>query len=233
MVSAKGFLADFINKKLALYKSPVQKEASLESFDVFAKERYKSTLLCLTSDSRQELKNILRLSPPFMNERQATEEFLKGVSVVADEFSVEFSKSVVGLARIVNWKDDRSPGKYPEHFIPELDAAIKEIFPDANLWGNIAWGAIAKNSDNFLKINFHDIVALSVYSRAVNILVSYENKITKQFFESFRTDLVKAVIEDVIQPIASFLGNEKPLDNFDRHMLLDKLYLLQTCLLTV
>jgi hypothetical protein len=233
MDSAKGFLPDFINKKLALYKAPVKKEAYAESFDAFAKERYKSILLCLTNNSRQELKNILKLSPPFMNEREATEEFLEGVSMVADEFSIEFSKSVVALARIAHWKDDRCPGKYPEQFILELDAAIKEIFPDTDLWGNIAWGAIVKNSENFLKINFHDIMALSVYSRAVNILVSYDNKITKQFFESFRTDLVKAIIMDVIQPIAYSLGSEKTFDNFDRHMLLDKLSLLQTCLLTV
>jgi hypothetical protein len=74
---------------------------------------------------------------------------------------------------------------------------------------------------------------LSVYSRAINILVSYDNKITKQFFESFRTDLVKAIIVDVVQPIAYTLSNEKPLDYFDRQMLLEKLNLLQICLLTV
>jgi hypothetical protein len=233
MESAKGFLADFINKQLALYKVPVQKGTSAESFDVFAKERYKSVLLCLTKNSRQELKNILKLSPPYLKERQATEEYLKCVSMVADEFSKEFAKSIVALARIAHWKDDNCPGKFPEQLIPELDATIKEIFPDADSWGNIAWGAIAKNAENFLMINFHDIMALSVYRRAVNILVSYDNKITKQFFESFRTDLIKVIIEDVIKPIAYSLGSEKPLDNFDRQMLLDKLYLLQTCLLTV
>jgi hypothetical protein len=233
MESAKGFLADFINKKLALFKAPFEKGTSLASFDDFAKERYNSVLNCLTKNSRQELKNILKLSPPSMNERQATDDFLKSVSLAADEFSMEFSKSVVALARIVDWKDDRCPGKFPEQFIPELDAAIKEIFPDADLWGNIAWGAIVKNAENFLMINFHDIMVLSVYSRAVNILVSYDNKITKQFFESFRTDLVRAIIMDVIQPIAYSLGNEKPLDNLDRQMLLEKLNLLQTCLFTI
>ena len=233
MESARGFLADFINKKLALYKAPEQKRTSAELFDAFAKERYKSVLLCLTKNSRQELKNILKFSPPSMNEQQSTEEFLKCVSMVADEFSMEFSKAILALAQIANWKDEKCPGKFPEQFLRELDAAIKEIFPDADLWGNIAWGAIAKNAQNFLMVNFHDMMALSVYSRAVNILVSYDNIITKQFFEAFRTDVIKAIIEDVIKPIANSLGSENLLDNFDRHMLLDKLYLLQTCLLSV
>ncbi|MGA2152592.1 MAG: hypothetical protein ABSG48_10645, partial [Geobacteraceae bacterium] len=113
------------------------------------------------------------------------------------------------------------------------DSAIKEIFSDTGSWGNIAWGAIAKNTENFLTINFHDIMAVSVYSRAVTILVSYDDKITKQFFDSFRADAVKAIVINIIQPMAHSLGSENPLDDDDRQMLLDKLSLLQSCILAV
>ena len=233
MKAAKGFFADFINKKLTLHNVSVQKGSPGEPFDEFAKERYKMALLCLTQNSRQELKDILKVSPPLMSERLATEEFLKNVSRVAEDFSDEFANAIAALARIVLWKDNKCLDKFPAQFVPELDSAIKEIFSDAGSWGNIAWGAIAKNTENFLTINFHDIMALSVYSRAVTILVSYDNKISKQFFDSFRAEAVRAIVINVIQPIAHSLGGEKPLANTDRQMLLDKLSLLQSCILAV
>jgi hypothetical protein len=233
MKAAKGFLADFINKKLTLHNVSMQKGSPAEPFDEFAIERYKMALLCLTRNSRQELKEIMKFSPPFMNERLATEEFLKNVSKVAEEFSDEFANAIVALARIVLWKDNNCLDKFPADFVSELDSAIKEIFSDSGSWGNIAWGAIAKNTENFLTFNFHDIMALSVYSRAVTILVSYDDKITKQFFDSFRADVVKAIVINVIQPMAHSLVSENPLANTDRQMLLDNLSLLQSCILAV
>lgn len=233
MKAAKGFLADFINKKLTLHNVSMQKGSPAESFDEFAIERYKMALLCLTRNSRQELKEIMKFSPPFMNERLATEEFLKNVSKVAEEFGDEFANAIVALARIVLWKDNNCLDKFPADFVSDLDSAIKEIFSDSGSWGNIAWGAIAKNTENFLTINFHDIMALSVYSRAVTILVSYDDKITKQFFDSFRADVVKAIVINVIQPMAHSLVSENPLANTDRQMLLDNLSLLQSCILAV
>lgn len=233
MAAAKGFLADFINKKLTLHNVSVQKGSPAEPFDEFAKERYKMALFCLTQNSRQELKDILKVSSPLMNERLATEEFLKNVSRVAEDFSDEFDNAIVALARIVLWKDNNCLDKFPAQFVSELDSAIKEIFSDAGSWGNIAWGAIAKNTENFLTINFHDIMALSVYSRAVTILVSYDNKITKQFLDSFRAEAVRAIVINVIQPMAHSLRSEKQLANSDRQMLLDKLSLLQSCILAV
>jgi hypothetical protein len=233
MKAAKGFLSDFINKKLTLLNVSVQKGSPAEPFDEFAIERYKMALLCLTRNSRQELKEIMKFSPPFMNERLATEEFLKNVSKVAEEFSDEFANAIVALARIVLWKDNNCLDKFPADFVSDLDSAIKEIFSDTGSWGNIAWGAIAKNTENFLTINFHDIMAVSVYSRAVTILVSYDDKITKQFFDSFRADAVKAIVINIIQPMAHSLGSENPLDDDDRQMLLDKLSLLQSCILAV
>lgn len=233
MKAAKGFLADFINKKLTLHNVSMQNGSPAEPFDEFAIERYKLALLCLNRNSRQELKEIMKFSPPFMNERLATEEFLKNVSKVAEEFSDEFANAIVALARIVLWKDNNCLDKFPADYVSDLDSAIKEIFSDVGSWGNIAWGAIAKNTENFLTINFHDIMAVSVYSRAVTILVSYDDKITKQFFDSFRADAVKAIVINVIQPMAHSLVNENPLGDDDRQMLLNNLSLLQSCILAV
>ena len=231
MEAAKGFLADFINKKLTLQKLSVQKGKTGEPADYMATARYKTALLCLMKNSRQDLKDIIRLSPPHLSERQATEEFLKNVSSAADEFADEFAKAIEALSRIVLWKDNKCLDKFPEHFIPELDSAIKEIFPDAGLWGNIAWDAIVKNAEKFLSTNYHDTMTLSIYSRAVTILVSQENRIAKLFFESFRTDVVKAIVVNIIQPMAHSLGGEIPMDDNHRQILLEKLSLLQTSLL--
>jgi len=233
METAKGFLSGFINNKLTLHNESMLKASPAKPFDEFANERYKMALLCLTHNGRQELKDILKFSPPLMSERQATEEFLKNVSSVAEDFSAEFANAILALARIVLWKEDNCLDNFPEQFVSELDLAIKEIFSDAGSWGNIAWGAIAKNTENFLTSNFHDIMALSVYSRAVTILVSYDNKITKKFFDSFRADVVKAIVINVIQPMAHSFGGEILLADKDRKMLLDKLSLLQSCILAV
>jgi hypothetical protein len=231
METAKGFLADFINKKLKLQKLAVQKGDTWEPADSLATARYKAALLCLMKNSRQDLKEIIKLSPPHMSERQATEEFLKNVSMAADEFADEFAKSIEALSRIVLWKDNKCLDKFPDDFIPELDSAIKEIFPDSGLWGNIAWDAIVKNAEKFLSTNYNDIITLSIYSRAVTILVSLENRIAKLFFESFRTDVIKAIVINIIQPMAHSLGDEIPMDDNNRKILLEKLSLLQTSLL--
>ena len=63
------------------------------------------------------------------------------------------------------------------------------------------------------------------------ILVSPENRIARLFFESFRNDVVKAIIVNIIQPMAQSLGGEIPMDDIHRQMLLEKLSLLQTSLL--
>jgi len=231
MEATKGFLADFINKKLTLQKLSFQKEKTGEPADDLATARYETALHCLMKNSRQDLKDIIRLSPPQMSERQATEEFLKNVSRLADEFGGEFAKAIEALSRIVLWKDNKSLDKFPDDFMPELDSAIKEIFPDAGLWGNIAWDAIVKNAESFLAKNYQDTTTLAIYSRAVTILVSPENRIARLFFESFRNDVVKAIIVNIIQPMAQSLGGEIPMDDIHRQMLLEKLSLLQTSLL--
>jgi hypothetical protein len=231
METTKGFLADFINKKLKLQKLEGQKGAAGEPADPLAPARYKTALLCLMKNSRQDLKDIIKLSPPHLSERQATEEFLKNVSVAADEFADEFAKAIEALSRIVLWKDNKCLDKFPDDFIPELDSAIKEIFPDAGLWGNIAWDAIVKNADKFLSTNNNDTITLSVYSRAVTILVSQDNRNAKLFFESFRNDVIKAIVINIIQPMAHSLGDEIPMDDSHRQILLEKLSLLQTSLL--
>jgi len=231
MEATKGFLADFINKKLTLQKLSVQTGKAGEVADCLAIARYKTALLCLMKNSRQDLKDIIRLSPPHLSERQATEEFLKNVSTAADEFADEFAKAIEALSRIIQWKDNKCLDKFPEYFIPELDSAIKEIFPDAVLWGNIAWDAIIKNAGNFLSTNNNDTMMLSIYSRAVTILVSQDNRIARLFFESFRTDVVKAIVINIIQPMAHSLGGEIPMDDNHRQILLENLSLLQTSLL--
>jgi hypothetical protein len=231
MEATKGFLADFINKKLTLQKLSVQRVKTGEPADNMATARYETALLCLMKNSRQDLKDIIRLSPPHMSERQATEEFLKNVSRAADEFADEFARAIEALSRIVLWKDNKSVEIFPENFIPELDSAIKEIFPDARVWGNIAWDAIVKNADSFLSKNYQDTTTLAIFSRAVTILVGPENRIARQFFESFRTDVVKAIVVNIIQPMAHSLGGEIPMDDNHRQMLLERLSLLQTSLL--
>jgi hypothetical protein len=231
METTKGFLTDFINKKLKLQKLTIQKRETGEPADSLATARYNTALLCLMKNSRQDLKDIIKLSPPHLSERQATEEFLKNVSMAADEFADEFAKAIEALSRIVLWKDNKCLDKFPEDFIPQLDSAIKEIFPDAGLWGNIAWDAIVKNAEKFLLTNYNDTMTLSVYSRAVTILVSQENRIAKLFFESFRTDVVKAIVINIIQPMAHSLVDEIPIDDNHRQILLEKLSLLQTSLL--
>jgi hypothetical protein len=231
METTKGFLADFINKKLKLQKLAVQKGEAGESADSMVTARYETALLCLMKNSRQDLKDILKLSPPHLSERQATEEFLKNVSMAADEFADEFVKAIEALSRIVLWKDNKCLDKFPDHFIPELDLAIKEIFPDAGMWGNIAWDAIVKNAEKFLSTNNNDTITLSVYSRAVTILVSQDNRNAKLFFESFRNDVIKAIVINLIQPMAHSLGDEISMDDNHRQILLEKLSLLQTSLL--
>lgn len=231
METTKGFLADFINKKLKLQKLAVRKGEAGEPADSMVTARYETALLCLMKNSRQDLKDILKLSPPHLSERQATEEFLKNVSMAADDFAEEFVKAIEALSRIVLWKDNKCLDKFPDHFIPELDSAIKEIFPDAGLWGNIAWDAIVKNAEKFLSTNNNDTITLSVYSRAVTILVSQDNRNAKLFFESFRTDVIKAIVINIIQPMAHSLGDEIPMDDNHRQILLEKLSLLQTSLL--
>ena len=232
MEATKGFLADFINKKLTLQKLSFQKEKTGEPADDLATARYKTALLCLMKNSRQDLKDIIRLSPPHLSERQATEEFLKNVSSVADDFADEFAKAIEAFSRLIQWKDNQCLEKFPEHFIAELDSAMKELFRDAGLWGNIAWDAIVKNSEVFLSKNYHDTLTLAIYSRAVTILVSQDNRIAKLFFESFRSDVVKAIVINIIQPMAHSLGGEIPMDENHRQILLEKLALLQTSLLT-
>ena len=231
MEAMKGFLADFINNKLTLQRLSAQKSASSESADFMETARYKTALLCLTKNSRQDLKEILRLSPPQMSERQATEEFLKNVADSADEFANEFARSIEAISRIVLWKDNKCLEEFPDQFIPELDSAIKEIFPDAGLWGNIAWDAIVKNAENFLSANYHDPVTLSVYSRAVTILIDNENRFAKLFFESFRKDVVKAIVVNIIQPMAKTLAADTAMGKTQQRMLLESLTLLQSSLL--
>jgi len=231
MEATKGFLADFINKKLTLQKLTVQKGKTGEPADDHAAARYETALLCLVKNSRQDLKDIIRLSPPHMSERKATEEFLKNVSRAADEFADEFAKAIEALSRIVLWKDNKSLETFPENFIPELDSAIKEIFPDAGVWGNIAWDAIVKNAEIFLAKNYQDTTTLAIYSRTVMILVSPENRIARLFFESFRADVVKAIIVNIIQPMAHSLAGEVPMEDNHRQILLEKLSQLQTSLL--
>lgn len=231
MESSNGFLADFIDKKLTIHKMTVLKSEAGERGDLMATARYKTALLCLTKNSRQDLKEIIRISPKHMSERQATEEFLKNVATVADEFADEFARAIEAISRIVLWNDSQSLEKFPEQFIPELDAAIKEIFPDSGLWGNITWDAIVKKADSFLAANYNDTVTLSVYSRAVTILVEHENKIARLFFDSFRKDVVKAIIVNIIQPMAKTLGEDATMDESQRCMLLGKLSLLQSSLL--
>jgi len=231
MEATKGFLADFIDKKLKTHKLSMQKSEKGEAVDFLTAARYKTSLYCLMKNSRQDLREIIRLSPPNMSEKDATEEFLKNVSLIADEFAEEFTKAVEALARIVLWNDNKCLDKFPEQFIPELDSAIKEIFPDAGVWGNIAWDAIVKRTEKFLETNYHDTVTLAVYSRAVTILIDHENKIARLFFESFRNDVVKAIVVNIIQPMADTLSNEVQMDDSKRRMLLDRLYLLQSSLL--
>jgi len=231
MEATKGFLADFIDKKLNTHKLSMQKSEKGEPVDFLTAARYKTSLYCLMKNSRQDLREIIRLSPPHMSERDATEEFLKNVSLIADEFADEFIKAVEALARIVLWNDNKCLDKFPEQFISELDSAIKEIFPDSGVWGNIAWDAIVKRTEKFLETNYHDTVTLAVYSRAVTILIDHENKIARLFFESFRNDVIKAIVVNIIQPMADTLSNEVPMDESKRRMLLDRLYLLQSSLL--
>src|SRR5512136_482812 len=147
METTKGFLADFINKKQKTHRLSMQRGDTGEPADFMEAARFKTTLYCLMKNSRQDLRDIIRLSPPDMSEREATELFLKNVSLIADEFADEFVKAVEALARIVLWNDNKCLGKFPEQFIPELDSAIKEIFPDAGVWGNIAWDAIVKRTE--------------------------------------------------------------------------------------
>lgn len=233
MEATKGFLADFINKKLTIQRLSVQKTEFRETADFMAFARYKTALLCLTKNSRQDLKEILSLSPPRMNEREATEEFLKTVSSAADEFADEFARGIEALARIVLWNGNQNMESFPEQFIPELDSAIKEIFPDATSWGNIVWDAIVKRAEKFLEVNYRDTVMLSVYSRAVTILVDNDNKITRLFFESFRKDVIKAIVLNIVQPMAKTLSGDTPIDDSQRLMLLEKLSSLQSSLLAV
>jgi len=231
MEATKGFLAEFINKKLTLQKLSVQRNGTGEPSDLLAAARYKTALLCLMKNSRQDLKEIIRLAPPDMSEQKATEEFLKNVSLAADEFADEFAIGVVALARMVLWSNNKCLDKFPEQFLPELDSAIKEIFSDAGLWGNIAWDAIIKRSEKFLAANYQDTVTLAVYSRAVTVLVDHENKVARMFFESFRNDVIKAMVVNIIQPMANTLANEVLMDESRRQMLLEKLSLLQSSLL--
>lgn len=231
MEASKGFLADFINKKLTLQRLSVQKSEAGAAVDQMSIARYKTSLLCLTKNSRQDLKELLRLSPPHMSERQATEEFLKNVAKVAEEFAGEFTRAIEAIARIVLWSNSQCLEKFPEHFIPELDSAIREIFPDAGIWGSIAWDAIVKNAENFLAANYHDPVALSVYSRAVSILIDHENRVARMYFESFRNDVVKAIVIDIIQPMAKTLSSDEAMDKSKKRMLLENLNLLQSSLL--
>jgi hypothetical protein len=231
MEATKGFLADFINKKLKTQRVSAQRGDTGEPVDFMAAARYRTTLFCLMKNSRQDLRDIIRLSPPHMSEKEATEEFLKNVSLIADEFADDFTKAVEALARIVLWNDNKCLDRFPEQFIPELDTAIKEIFPDSGLWGNIAWDAIVKKTEGFLAANYHDTVTLAVYSRAVSILIDHENKIARMFFESFRNDVVKAIVLNIIQPMADTLSNEARIEENQRSMLLNSLYLLQSSLL--
>jgi len=231
MEATRGFLADFINKKLTIQRRTVPRSESGEQNDFMAAARYKMSLLCLMKNSRQDLKEIIRLSPPQMSERQATEEFLKNVSLAADEFADEFVRGVEALARIIIWNDNKDLEKFPDQFIPELDSAIREIFPDAGVWGNIAWDAIVKRTEKFLTDNYHDTITLAIYSRAVTILIDQDNKFARMFFESFRTDVVKAIIVNLIQPMANTVANEMPMDKNRRQILLDRLSLLQSSLL--
>lgn len=231
MIASKGFLTDFINKKLALFEASTQKGPKTDPCDEFAIVRYRVALDCLTKTRQPELKDIVKISPPHMSESQAIEDFLKNLSGVADEFSAEFGKAAAALSRIALWQDTACLYKFPEQFTSQLDSAIKEIFPDAASWGNIIWSALAANSRKFLTANYKDIMALSVYSRAVSILVSYDNILIKQIFEPLRADVVRAIVVNAIQPIAYTLDGEKPLDYAHRQMLLDNLSLMQSCLL--
>jgi len=232
MQEMKGFLADFIDKKLLLQRRTVPRsEAGGETADFMAAARYKISLLCLMKNSRQDLKEIIRLSPPDLSERQATEEFLRNVSRAAEEFAEEFARGVEALARIVLWNENRCLDKFPDQFLPELDSAIKEIFPDAGQWGNITWDAIVKRSEKFLSDNYHDIVTLAVFSRAVTILVDQDNKVARLFFESFRADVLKAIVVNIIQPMASTVAREVPINEDRRQMLLESLSLLQASIL--
>jgi hypothetical protein len=231
MEATKGFLADFIDKKLKTHRLSMQSGDSGEPVDFMAAARYRTTLHCLMKNSRQDLREIIRISPPHLSEREATEAFLKNVSLIADEFADDFTRAVEALARIILWNDNKCLDEFPEQFIPELDSAIREIFPDAGLWGNIAWDAIVKRTEKFLAANYHDTVTLAVYSRAVTILIDHDNKIARLFFESFRNDVVKAIVVNIIQPMANTLTNEVPMDESRRRMLLDRLYLLQSSLL--
>ena len=231
MAAAKGFLTDFINKKLALFADSSQNGAKTGPQDEFAIVRYRVALLCLTKNRQPELKDILKISPPHVSECQAIEDFLKSLSGVADEFSAEFGKAAVALSRIALWNDTACLFRFPEQFTSQLDAAIKEIFPDAASWGNIIWSALAASSEKFLTANYNDIMALSVYSRAVSMLVSSDTVLTKQFSEPLRANVVRAIVVNAIQPMACSLDGEKPLDHAHRQMLLDNLSLLQSCLL--
>jgi hypothetical protein len=231
MAAAKGFLTDFINKKLALFEASSQKGAQTEPRDEFAIVRYRLALVCLTKNRQPEIKDILKISPPRMSECQAIEDFLKNLSGVADEFSAEFGNAAVALSRIALWHDTTCLNTFPEQFTSQLDAAIKEIFPDAASWGNIIWSALAANSEKFLEANYSDIMALSVYSRAVSILVSCDNILIREFFDPLRAGVVRAIVVNAIQPMACSLDGEKPLDYAHRQMLLDNLSLLQSCLL--
>lgn len=233
MEAMKGFLADFINNKLTLQRLSAQKSESAEAADFMESARYKTALLCLTKNSRQDLKEIIKLSPPQMSERQATEEFLKNVADAADEFANEFARSIEAISRIVLWKDNKCLEEFPEQFIPELDSAIKEIFPDSGLWGNITWDAIIKNAENFLAANYHDTVTLSVYSRAVTILIDNENRFAKLFFESFRKDVIKAIVLNIVQPMAKAIASDTAIGEIQQRMLLERLSLLQSSLLAV
>lgn len=228
---AKGFLAEFISKKLTLQKMSVKGNDPSDSYDGLATARYRSALMCLARNSRQDLKEILRLSPPHMSERQATEEFLKNLSCAAEEFAKEFAQAIEALAQIVIWKDGRNLEQFPVQLVPELDSAINEIFPDAATWGNIAWDGILKHSERILSDKANDVILLAIYSRAGTILASNDNKVAKQYFETFRADVMKAIVINIIQPMAHSIGNEMPLDENRKQMLLDMLSLLQTTLL--
>jgi hypothetical protein len=231
MEATKGFLADFIEKKIKLHRLSLHGNGRLDGNDYMSSARYESALSCLMKNSRQDLAEIIRLSPPHMNERQATEEFLKNVSSAADEFASEFAQGVLALAKIIIWENNKSLEKFPEHFIPELDSAIKEIFPDSALWGNIAWDAIVKKTEKFLAGNYQDSVTLAVYSRAVTILSDHDNRVVRLYFESFRNDVIKAIVLNIVQPMAMNLTSATQLDEAQREMLLGQLSLLQASIL--
>jgi hypothetical protein len=140
-------------------------------------------------------------------------------------------KSVEAIARMVHWNDIKCLESFPDQFIPELDSAIKEIFPDSGLWGSIAWDAIIKRTEKFLADNSHDTVTLAVYSRSVTILADHENRVVRMFFESFRNDVVKAMVVNIIQPIANSLTNQISMDEDQRRILLEQLFMLQSSML--